>query len=520
MTASAEPTEPARDSGEFLDPGLRAHRWFTWSLALLLLATVAVRFVRLDLDPPYGIVSNSGTFLTDEGWYGKSAQLHAKFGDWTSEHDLVWYSHNALFTALQAAVFSAFGVSLIVARIISVVSFVISIGAFYSICRTTQPRPIALMTCLLVSVTLHNLAYSRLALIEPTGTAASLVALMFWVRFRWRWWAVSLSMAFAGVAFFMKISFIYTVCAVSMLNGFDAVMQARAKEWRRFAVTLGLVLAWIAAINVAHGMVVEWAGRDGAIFQKWHVQGRMESVVKPAVLLNELKMFYKLVYATGAPTLTVCLAFGVLFFFIKQRFRPALPVPRATMAMVLWGVGGAAFFGLFKGQPPRYLYFVLFPLVYTTMIVARYVVGTRNWRLVSLFLLFVHSAVQFPGYYEWLKRKPGVSRTSAFDCAKDVMRRIGANRSDEPIVLMGGTASYVAFFGNNVRPIDYRVGDFIDLRLDRWKPEYLLTQVSVSGLLLDFCPNRVAGIESLATYRVMDNYYTEEDFELVRIVYR
>ena len=79
-TADREP-EPADPCTPTEETALRPHRWFEVSLLALLVVSVLVRFGGLATDPPYSIVSTSGTFLTDEGWYSKSAQLHARFGD-------------------------------------------------------------------------------------------------------------------------------------------------------------------------------------------------------------------------------------------------------------------------------------------------------------------------------------------------------------------------------------------------------------------------------------------------------
>ena len=166
-----------------MTPPQRPHKWFTIALFALIVLSVALRFWNLEADPPYGIISDSGAFLTDEGWYSKSAQLHVKTGEWTNEHDYVWRSHNALFTMLQVGVFQTFGISVGVARSLSVFAFVLSLLAFYGICRTVMTRTMALTSCLIVSITLQNFAYSRMALIEPVGTAFAIGGLWMWVRF-------------------------------------------------------------------------------------------------------------------------------------------------------------------------------------------------------------------------------------------------------------------------------------------------------------------------------------------------
>lgn len=503
----------------FGPPPPRPHHWFSASLLGILLLSFAVRAFHIEADPPYGLVQQSMTFLTDEGWYTKSSQLHAKFGVWTNPDDLVWYSHNLLYTLIVAAAFDLWGASLEVARLVSVGSFVVAIGAFYGICRAVQPRVIALTTCLLVSMTLHNVAYSRVALVEPVGTAFTLLAMCAWVRMPRGPLGAAATMVLAAGALLVKVSFVYTVIGAAVLCLGDAVVAWRAGTRARGAVIAAVTLALGAAAWGTHKSIVAWAGADGAFFETMHVTSRAKGLQILPAIQNELKMLLKLPYSTGAPTLTCSLGFGLVFLAIKRKLRLRVGGwSRATVACVIVGGAGCGFFGLMAYQPSRYFYFALFPLVFVTVMVCREVVGDRNWRLTALFLLFVHTTVQFPGFHEWLRR-------SELDTAAASARRVAIKlRTLEPeskeIAVIGGWASYVGLFSPEVRPLDFRARHRLRERLARWRPKYALVLESSLSLFEEKAPGVIAGWDVLDRYRPLSSYFNPNDDQvLVRLRY-
>ena len=165
----------------------------------------------------------------------------------------------------------------------------------------------------------------------------------------------------------------------------------------------------------------------------------------------------------------------------------------------------------------RFHWMALFPLVYVTLMVTGRAVRERHWRMATLMLLFLHTAVQIPGYMKWLRRKP---RASAARMARDVSRRINlATTGDEPVVVMGGLSPFVSLFNKRVRPIGFKWIEDLPACVDQWRPRYLLAFPKAADGLRKRCPALVAELEFVASYRVMDNYYVPEDQALYRIVY-
>src|SRR5690606_16770590 len=96
--------------------------------------------------------------------------------------------------------------------------------AVYLAMRTRWGRLPSLLACLGISVNLSTFTYSRLAIAEPLGTHLSVAALALWVLGRRSGvLAQAGSLLLASAAFFVKISFVFTVIAVALLVLWDAV---------------------------------------------------------------------------------------------------------------------------------------------------------------------------------------------------------------------------------------------------------------------------------------------------------
>ncbi len=491
---------------------------FTWLCLAALVAAVAARFVRLDIDAPYNLIGTWSEFLTDEGWYSKSAQLRVKFGDWASEHDTAWLSHNTLFTMLQTAAFTVFGVSATVARIVSVLAFTATLGAFYVLVRMVQSRPVALLTCLVAAVTLHTFGYSRLAMVEPTGTACSMLALAAWARPQNRFAACTAGLLFASAAYFSKVSFIFTMVALVLLALGDGVLALRERRWGRAAaiglMTAGVPIATWALQQAASGLAPEQA----ATFAAWHVDSRMRELSLGACVLNEAKAVYKLAFATGGLALAGIMALAVPVALVRAGRFPAFPWPRPVIALLLWGVGGVSFMGLFEYQPARYFYFAIFPLAFLAVLVACSLVPERLRTAAAACVLLVHIAVQVPGYAAWLGRGDLASADSA---AREAVARIRAETGPEDlqILVIGGTASFLGLYDDRIRPLDFRWNDHLLDRATRWRPRYLYTVPSNAQQMVAKCPGLVDRIEFMTSHRIMDDGNSREPYVLYRVVY-
>jgi hypothetical protein len=201
---------------------------------------------------------------------------------------------------------------------------------------------------------------------------------------------------------------------------------------------------------------------------------------------------------------------------IRDRRLPGLPRTPATWALLLWGLGGASFFGLFEYQPARYFLFSAYPIAFIAVSVVRDLFPRDRWTLCVGSLLAVHAAFQVPDYAEWLSRD---DLTSADTAAREAVAMMDLSGGERGVGVIGGTSSFLAFYDDRIRPLDYRHEDWLAARVDKWRPRYLLTYPSRSRYLVDNCRGIVDRIEPVGVLRYMGNYYYDEDVSLYRVFY-
>ncbi len=495
---------------------------------MLLALTCGLRFRGLDHDLAYDITSYSGTFITDEGWYNKSARSLALWGEWRHEMDRNIYSHTPLFALWMAGVFEVFGVSLEVARAASVASFFASLWLFYLICRTRWQAEVSLAACVAVSATLHVVTFSRMAIVEPTGVAASLAALWLWIRYPGRAGACVASVALAACAMFFKVSFVFTPGVVALLWLADAVASRHEPEkshastwlaWSRQARALVLAVAWIGAAAVAAMLGVRsWAGRDWFEMQAVAVYEQTGTAGPLASLIYQLESVEE--FLLEDPERLVLLAAAALMLpalLLPWSARGARPLVagRAYLAMALWMAAGFVLYSAFEYRVPRYYYFLIFPLTFLALEGVTALFCRRRARIAAA-VLALHLAVQVPDWGRWLDRG---SSSSQADMARAVTARITGG--GEPPVLLGLNAAFVALFDPRVRPLEL---EFVDpevlcRRIEWWRPAYFLLYDSQFPDYEPLCPGLVRELRPLEYHTVMGRWYYDSDVVLARLVY-
>ncbi len=513
-------------------------------LLALLALSCGLRFGDLDHDLAYEISTYSAALITDEGWYHKSARSLALWGEWGHEMDRNIYSHTPLFTLWMAAVFKVFGVSLETARANSIAAFLVSLWLLYLISRTRWSVEVALAVCLAVSATLHVVTFSRFAIVEPTGVACSLAALVLWIKYPARTEVCVASVALASCAFFLKVSFIFTPIVVAVLWLCDAVdLAARdvgtvtangaaPAGWSEYCRALRRPRAWararplvlaVASTGVATVIALlgvrAWAGRDWFEMQVVAFYEQTDTVGPRDSLIFEIESVLE--FLLEEPQRLVLLVAGGLML-------PALLLPwtaraarrrvlgRAFSAMALWAVAGFVLLSLFEYRVPRYYYFLIYPMAFLALEGVAAFFTERGTAIAVAGMLGLHLAVQVPAWGSWLDREPSASQA---DMARAVVASVTSG--DEPPVIVGVNAAFVALFDRRVRPleIEFVEPEMLCPRIDWWRPPYFLHYESELPEVGELCPGIVRELLPIHYYTVMGRWYFDSDVVLARMIY-
>ncbi len=481
-------------------------RVFTALLSAALLLAVALRFFFLEADPPYGIVSTSGDFVTDEGWYAKGAILKVKFGHWINPQDHNFQIAAPLHNLLLMLVFKTVGVNLIAARLVALAAFVFTLILFYNILRMDFSRWMALIGCLLVAVGIDNFAFSRLALTEPIAAFLTLSALSLWIFYPGNVWCCLASLALASLAFFEKLLFLHVLLIVLLLWVGDIRQLVLNRHGKKALSMVGAIFLIFAVtlmcfLELRQVSPTDWtsmAARTQEAFFSWK---------HPKGILNLFKAFAGLMTRRDC-TVPLLIILGGMVFFLFKRHQIATPVSRAFKAMFLWGVLGFLALGINYYQPERYFYFFVFPAVYFSLDVIQRFAPERYSKplfvgLLVLVFLVLQTAWQVPAYVRWALLPKQNSYVSQ---AEDIAKTITAGHSNE-VVLMGDISAFVAFFPGQVRPISMAFADASTICqfVQRWQPAYFINDKPLDGIVKCFpTPVNIAPIKS---YTIMNHYY-------------
>ena len=499
---------------------MSSRRWLNGILAAVVAGLLLLRFAAIERDPPGGILSSSGAFVTDEGYYLKAAALCHSFGSWQSEHDPNWCVFAPLYSLLIVAMGYAFHPLLVPARYLSVACSVGCIAAFYAVCRRARSRVESLVCCFLAAAAFDNFAFSRLAFVEPTGTLFGLLALYFWVGWRGRWLWAAASCACAAAAMLVKFNLIYTPVTVGLLWSWEA-WEAWRKGDRRRALGIGGVLAATACLG---GLVVAFALSVPGEARNLRSSAGGSAAVSSAcdVLAHEAQLFWYYSLSSWRRALVVAAALGIACWFARGRGRPRSTPEHAASArplaaMVVWGGVGMLFFGFFEYQVPRWLYFTIYPFAYVAVSILARVAPPRRRGVVLGLLVAGHLLSQAPAVSRYMARPPG---TSLLDMVRDVARRLEAEQS--PVVLAGNRSYLVGVFSTHVRPIAGEQFDVEQMRrsMRHWRPAYVLASRRERDVLLRECGDLFAAFHPVHSYPLIANYLDGYDVVLFRIEYR
>jgi predicted membrane-bound mannosyltransferase len=110
---------------------------------------------------------------TDEGWYGNAAIRYYLTGHWYLHGDFNPAVALPVWPLLLAGVFHFTGVSLVAARVLGLAFFGLNLVLAYCVVRTQAERWVALLAVTLLAASPFLWAFSRLAILEPSGYSSA-----------------------------------------------------------------------------------------------------------------------------------------------------------------------------------------------------------------------------------------------------------------------------------------------------------------------------------------------------------
>ncbi len=326
-------------------------------LVWVLLAISVGFFVLTCLHPrsdfPNGSPWSDWSKMTDEGWYGGAAVHHFVQGGWYLADSFNPAVAMPVWPAMLAGWFGLTGVSMLGARLLTLLLYGISLVLLYRVVWRARPGRSAAVAVLLVVVNPFCYAFDRLAVLEPVTVFCMMVALWLAQGSRGRaWWRLVL----LGVVVFLLV--LTKVTGVALV---PAVLYLLWAEWG-WAKDLR---AWMGAGVVVGTAVVLWAG-----YQMVVVRPRYLEDYKYLFSINayrvHLSIVPKMAWVTmrdgmwmGAALWVLAVAVGVAsVVWLRELWR--LPLFGAAAVAV---AGHLAYVGYHTNFQPRYYLVITMPVV-------------------------------------------------------------------------------------------------------------------------------------------------------------
>lgn len=331
---------------------------FLRALVVVLLAATALRVVFLTADPPWH--TPVGITWHDEGPWVHNARNKVLFGEWSLDRWNPMYLA-PVFTGLEYASFSAFGVGTWQARLVSVVMGLLSVGLLALGMRGLAGRRAALIAAALLASNYIYVMWNRAALMESAMTAFIVASWSAYALAR-RWPAAGLLAGLAALlAFFTKAAAAFFVAALALdalvtivgsrvpslrLRIADDPRDVRAALW----TLAGLTLFGLVALAVF--VIPSWAEFR---FYNWQMSVTRKPSYSVRAFLDRAS-WVPIVHDFFTRQFTVTLLGLVWCLGLLRRWREAAPAERLLGLWIGLGLVELVFHDV--GNERRFVFFI------------------------------------------------------------------------------------------------------------------------------------------------------------------
>lgn len=499
--------------------------------ALLLIFAVAASitgYLTIHYDPAFEVATVSRALYVDEGFYSDAAQNFTKFGSWGLPFDSRHWPGAPLLTVIQALFFSIFGISLTVARMISILCGIVSLLCIYSIARTRLSIFVSLILAMVAVMTFNFTAHTRVAIADPMATSCSLLAIMVYTRFVNRNWAIPLSLFFAYMAICSKMYFLFALVTIIILWLMEIIIIP-ALDKRKinthhvflFIASLLLIALSYAALRIRF---------DDAFVQFLGINDNKTPSLNPLVLARQFFMSVQhLPFNTKTHISLLCL--GISFAILFYRFIATGHYSQFREHLAGWGRSGWALSiflllglcttaALNLPDKAHYHYFSILPIICLSVFAVDALAPRRIKTRVILTSLVAQLLLQTQYYYQWLDRPDPMLVHSA---NVEMINLIDKSSNSDVISVIGQYSAQLALYSDRMVSLEVKWIPIEGLcqRLEYWRPEFFVNflfpgRIISEGDRLAYC-NILDGFVELARFNI--NEIWNDEVILYKLVY-
>ena len=497
---------------------------------LLLFAGVItlIGYFTINYDPAFAIATKSRALYVDEGFYSDAAQNFVKFGAWGLTYDSRHWPGAPLLTFIQTLFFSIFGVSLTLARMISILFGIVSMLSIYAVARSRLTTSISLSVAIVAVLTFNFTMHTRAAIADPIATGFSLLAIAVYVRLSNRYWAIPLSVFFAYMAICSKMYFLFALVTVLIIWLMELLILPMIDKQKINKRQVFILIASLFLIALSYALLR--LRYEAAFAQFLHINSNKTPSLNLFALIRQFYISIEnLPFNSKTHFSLACVGVMLAYWIFK-----CLGIRQFSMLkqnLSLWGRAGwslsvflilglCTVSALNLPDKAHYYYFSIVPIVCLSAFSIDAAFPKRLKTLLILTLLASQLLLQSVYYYRWLDRP---DRSLVHEANVAISSMIEEDSKSDVISVIGQYSSQLALYSDRMVSLEVRWITLEGLcqRVDYWRPEYFLNFVfplrnSQERDFLAQCEN-LAGFEEMARFKV--NEMWKDELILYRLIY-
>ncbi len=439
---------------------------------------IVLAYLYVDYDHPFLLATISRALYVDEGFYSDAAQNFIRFGVWDLPHDSRHWPGTPFATLLQTMVFSVFGVSITVVRMICVVSSAISGLALFFIARTTLSNLFAFLLVVVAMLNFNFVAFSRSAVIDPIASCLMLLSLLAFIKIKRRHLALVMSLLLAYFALLSKMYFLFVIVALCILWGFELVVIPMFKK--RIIDRSSVVLFVVTLIFVGGSFVLMRQFFHAEFSHYIFMVGDKFPSLDIHYLYTRIIKSMDLLWFTTKNLVFICaillvLGYQMIMLLTPRSLRAKLQntgkIHWQELAMMLVLLLGLGLISLSTQHKDQYFYFSLLLIPYASAVII-YQLLPRKLGLIAIiatcgYFLFN----QYPYYAEWFGR---TQKTAIYDASVATIELIEQNSTEDMIPVIGEYSAELGLYSKRLQSLDVKWVSLDKLckRIEYWRPKF------------------------------------------------
>jgi hypothetical protein len=510
-----EPNEGPRARGDWFPEHVERRIGQTLFVVVLILSAIlgVGRVINLTHDIPahapllgypgkYLVYSWDGDVYGDEGFYNHDAMTWFQDGVFYLEKDYNQFINLPVMQFIKAGFFLIFGMNLVAARLVTVVSMIVMAVATYFLVRRYEDWRTSLLAVFLLLTNHYLFVFTRYAIDEIPVAMWVTLAMAFAVRVRGpKWWVYAI---LTSVTFSFALLTKYNSVFATPLVGLLVIIQEL--DWKKIGLKFLLCSAiFFAIMGTWYVALVRPHMEEFQYFFSLNLN--IAASAHPVIWWHRFRDFMESMPTLDRWLVQSSVLVTPLLLFLSRRYRLS-PLTYLSIAWVVLYMVMYSYYGRFF---PRFWVMTVPPVAVWGAVSMRYLLDMRGPFRLGAYLFVVVIALSTGWQGHRIASAMAADSDSHNEMARDILRIVEADPSGNRVI-MGHGAGALAL-RNGLKPRHDRYGMTpLRERLEEFKPGWVLADALFRISPNDAYSGHVEWYELLFDMELMASYDVYENF--------